>query len=219
MTTTIEKFVSVLQNEGVEAGRQAADAIRAEAEDEARRVLDEARQRAEGIVQEAEDQAKRTRARVETELKFAARDTVLRLSETISQIFEAVIRAAMEQELSDVEFIRTLVHDVVMQYARADSEPNGMLVINVTEDTRRQLAHWAIHALREGLKDSSVHVDVKGSLTEAGFEYRISDGTVEVTVDSLTATLSELVRPQLRDLIQSTVRDHGSSEEHGQPKT
>ena len=143
---------------------------------------------------------------------------MLRLCEAISKVFEAVIRAAMERELADVEFIRELVHDVVMQYARADSESDSVMVINVTEDARRQLAHWAIHGLREGLKGSSVHVDVQGSLRDAGFEYRISDGTVEVTVDSLTATLSELVRPQLRKLMQATTNEYGDTEEHGQPK-
>ncbi len=219
MTTTIEKFVSVLQNDGVEAGRQAADAIRAEADEQARRALDEARQRAEAIVQEAEAQAKRTRARVETELKFAARDTVLRLCEAISKVFTEVIRAAMARELSDVEFIRALVQDVVMQYARADSESNSVLVVNVSEENQRKLAHWAIHGLREGLKGSSVHVDVKGFLKEAGFEYRISDGTVEVTVDSLTEILSGMVRPQLRKLMQATISESGNAEEHGQPKT
>ncbi len=219
MTTTIENFVSLLQNDGIEAGRQAADAIRAEADENARKILDEARQRAEAIVQEAEAQAKRTRARVETELKFAARDTVLRLCEAISKVFDAVIRAAMARELSDVEFIRTLVHDVVMQYARADSESKSTIDINVTEETRRQLAHWAIHGLREGLKGSNVHVDVKGFLKEAGFEYRITDGTVEVTVDSLTETLSSMVRPQLRKLMQATLSEFGGVEEHGQPKT
>jgi hypothetical protein len=47
-------------------------------------------------------------------------------------------------------------------------------------------------------------VNLHGALSTAGFEYKVSGGTVEVTPESVVQVLSEIVTPQLQQLIVSS---------------
>jgi len=201
MADSIESFVSKLQNEGVEAGRQQAEAIRAEARDEADRIIHDAEQKAAKIIQDAEQQAADTRHRGQTDLQLAARDTVLRLRETLSRALRTVLVTGTEQPLGDPEFLKGLIHDVVMQYARADREGQVSIQIRVSDEVKDQLTDWCRHQLAPEAEGAGVAVDIKGALAEAGFEYQVQDANVEVTRTSVVETLSDLVSPRLREML------------------
>jgi len=201
MADSIESFVSKLQNEGVEAGRQQAETIRAEARDEAERIIHDAQQKAAKIVQDAEQQAADTRQRGQTDLELAARDTVLRLREALSGALRTVLVTGTEQPLGDPEFLKGLIHDVVMQYARADREGQISVQIRVADEVKNQLTDWCRQQLAPEAEDAGVAVDIKGTLAEAGFEYQIQDANVEVTRTSVVETLSDLVSPRLREML------------------
>ena len=201
MTGTLEAFVDKLQSDGVQAGQEAAEKIRAEAEQQASRQVQEAQERAATIMAEAEASCEKTRERAETELKLAARDALVRLQEALSRALQGVLAGGVQEQLREAEFLGKLLHDIVMEYVRADTEGTRAVTINVSEEMRHQLTHWAIKALHKDLKGSDTSVDLHGTLTEAGFEYKVSGGTVEVTVDSVVEILSEMVTPELRALV------------------
>jgi len=201
MAGTIEAFVDQLQADGVQAGQAAAEKIRAEAEQQAERLIAEAQAKAKAIIAEAEAQIEKTRERAETELRLATRDALIHLQETLSRALRGVLAGAAQEQLSQAEFLGKLLRDVVMQYARADSECAGSVTINVSEEMRHQLTHWAIQALHKDLEGTGTNVDLHGKLAGAGFEYRVSGGTVEVTVDSVVEILSQMVSPELRALV------------------
>jgi len=204
MAETIEAFIDKLQADGVQAGREAARKIHAEAEQRAQQLIQEAQARAKEIVERAEAESRRIQERTETELELAARDTVIRLCESLHRALQEVLAAMASEQLGDPEFLRELLHDVVMQYVRADIARDGTITINVSEEMRRRLTHWAIQALHKDLMSSGTGVDLHGSLVGAGFEYKVSDGTVEVTVESVVEVLSELVGPELRAIVDRT---------------
>jgi len=201
MTGTIEAFVDKLQADGVQAGQEAAEKLRSEAEQEAARLVQEARAQAEKIIAEAKAESEKKRERAETELQLAARDAVVHLQETLNLAMRGVLAEAVQEQLSTTEFIGALLRDIVMQYVQADAEGTTSVTINVPEEMRHRLTHWAIQTLRVDLEGSDTRVDLHGTLNEAGFEYKVSGGTVEVTVDSVVETLSEMVGPELRALV------------------
>ncbi|GMU20741.1 MAG: hypothetical protein AMXMBFR13_08370 [Phycisphaerae bacterium] len=201
MPDTIQAFVGRLQAEGVEAGRQAAAKIEAEAEERAARVLREAETKASEIRAQAETDAAGHRNRTEGELRMAVRDTVLALRETLGRMLHRVILARVEAQLSDDAFLRDLILEVLRQYARADGEGRSDIRISLTPETQRQLAQWAVQELRQELSDHTRRVDLNGTLEKAGFEYRLTGGTVEVTSESVAGKLHELARPELRNLL------------------
>ncbi len=205
MAETIEAFVDKLQADGVKTGREAAEKIRAEAEQHARHLIEEAQARAEKIIDHADAESGRLRAKTETELKLAARDTVIRLQEALTRALQGLLAAAVADKLNDPEFLQGLLHDIVMQYVRADTEGIRAVTINVSEEMRHQLTHWALQVLHKDLVTSGTSVDLHASLAGAGFEYTVSDGTVEVTVESVVEILSELVGPEVREMVAGAV--------------
>lgn len=207
MAETIEAFVDKLQADGVEAGREAAEKIRAEAEQHRQQLIHEAQARAKEIVEEADAESQRIRAKAETELELAARDTVIRLQETLNRALQGVLAATAGEVLRDAEFLRELLRDIVMQYVRADIEGTGLITINVSEEMRRELVPWAIQALHQDIAGSGTVVDLHGALAGAGFEYKVTDGTFEVTAESVVESISDLVGPAVRDLVARAVNN------------
>jgi len=207
MAESIESFVNKLQNEGVEAGKKEAEKIRAEAQDEADRIVQEARQQADKIRQDAQRDAEDTRQRGQTDLQLAARDTVLRLRETLNRALRAVLAAGTEQALGEEEFLKGLIRDVVLQYAQADRENRTSIQIRVSDEVKDQLADWCREQLAPEAEEAGAAVRLEDALAEAGFEYQVRDANVEVTQASVVETLQDLVSPRLRDMLAKATEE------------
>jgi len=205
MPDTIESFVAKLQSEGVEAGRQEAEKLLAQARKEAEHILAEARQGAERTVADAQKEAQARLVKGRTELELAARDTVLRLRESLSNALRAVLLERTRQALADPEFLRRLIHDAVVQYALAQHEGREQVTINISPETRQQLTAWLLQELGQQ-KAGHTSVDLHSTLAEAGFEYRLDGETVEVTAGSLAETLSEMVNPELKKILDQATQ-------------
>lgn len=190
MTQTIEAFINRLQNDGVEAGREAAEKICAQAEQQAQERIAEAAEQAKRIIDQAQAEGAQIRARTETELKLAARDTVVRLQEALNRALQAVLRDAVREKLDDADFLSGLIREVVQRYAEADAAGSGPMTINVSEGMRQRLLSGTVAAFRQA--------DLRGTLAEAGFEYVTADGTVEVTAASVVEVFSEMLGSELR---------------------
>ncbi len=206
MAGNIESFVAKLQEEGVQAGQQAAEKIIADAQSQAAKIISDAKKQAEDIVSGAKKQAEDTLARNRVELNLAARDAVLRLRETLDKALGAVIARGVQVKLENTEFIGTLLHDLILDYAKRDIEGKVAVNINVAPDMRQKLVDWALHEIGQDAIDKArknVSIDLKGTLAASGFEYRVDGATIEVTLDSVTETLKDLVGPELRKIIDA----------------
>ena len=202
MAETIESFVAKLQQDGVQAGREEAERIRAEAQRQAETILSDARLKAEAILADARVQADKTLQRVQGELALVSRDAVLRLREALERALKAVLSHKAEIALQDGEFLSRLLHDLVVEYARADCEGRNVMKINVSQQARHQLAEWALREMTHKADQAHMPIDLKGALAHAGFEYSVNDATVEVTVDSVAEMLQEMASPRLREIIR-----------------
>jgi len=208
MAESIESFVAKLQAEGVQAGKQQADKIRAEAEKQAQQIIAEAEKQAQKIIADAKAQAENLRARTDSDLQLACRDAILRLQEKLAQTVQAVLSRAVERQLSDVQFIGNLLTEIIRTYTQSDTHRDGPISINVSPDMRDQLVDWAIQQMgREAVDSAHESIDLKGTLAEAGFEYRVSDGTVEFTTSSVVEVLMDMAEPSLREMLNKAVRD------------
>jgi hypothetical protein len=204
MAETIEAFVAKLQAEGVQAGQRAAEQLQAEARRKADETVRQAGAKAKEIVAEAETRREATLAKSRTELQLAARDTVLRLRDALSRAIQAVLARRTEQVLKDVEFLRRLIHDIVMRYVQSDIEHENTITINVPPEMKEQFAHWLLEELVH--KTNGQSFDLRGTLGEAGFEYEIDGATVEVTQRSVVDALSDLVGPVLREVLNEAAK-------------
>jgi len=209
MAESIETFVAKLQNEGVQAGRQEAEKIAADAQKEAERIVADAKAQSEKTIAEANAEAQNILTRGKTELSLAARDAVLRLRETLGRSLQAILRYHASEALGDVEFLGRVLHELILLYAKDEQAAREGFRVNVSPDLREKLAEWALKEIgRDRLEDINMPLDLQGTLSGAGFEYTMSGATVEVTLDSVVETLSDLVGPELRKVLESAATDN-----------
>jgi len=207
MPETIESFVAKLQTEGVEAGRQAAAKLQADAETQARKIVADAQAQAKKLLADADVQARQTIERAKGELALAARDTMLSLRKTLSKALTALLADAARKPLTDVSFLGKALHEIVGLYSKADQEQETLITINVSPEIRETLISWAVKELGHEIGDHKhPEIDLRGTLSQAGFEYEVHGATVEVTVDSVVETLSELISPALAEILDQAVK-------------
>jgi len=213
MVESIETFVAKLQNEGVEAGRQEAQTIVADARTEAEKIVADAQVQADKTIAQAKAEAENLLSRGQTELSLAARDAVLRLQETLSKSLQAILRYHAGETLQDVNFLGKVLHELILLYAEDELSAKGGITFNVSPDLREKLADWALKEIgQDRLDDIGVHMDLRGTLSGAGFEYSAAGATIEVTLDSVVETLTGLVSPELRKVLESAAADTPKSE-------
>jgi hypothetical protein len=204
MAESLESFVAKLQAEGVQAGRQAAEKIRTEAQAQAAQIVAKARKEAQTIVADAQARAKGERDRAQTELKLAARDATLRLRDALNTAGRAVLAQGAKAGLADVEFLGKVIHDLVVLYAQADLEGRGTIEVNVSPEICKKLSAWALHEVTDqALRESKSTINLTSALRQEGFELRVAGSAIEVTLESVVSTLAELVGPALREVLES----------------
>ncbi|MCP4375752.1 MAG: hypothetical protein GY794_06200 [bacterium] len=213
MAESIETFVAKLQTEGVQAGRQEAESIVADAKTEGEKIVADAQSQADKIVAQAKTEAENLLSRGQTELSLAARDAVLRLQETLCQSLQAILRHRSGETLQDVGFLGKILHELILIYAKDELSSKSGITINVSPELKQQLVDWALQEIGQDKIDNiGLHMDLQGTLSAAGFEYTVAGATVEVTLDSVVETLTSLVGPELRKVLESAASDTTKSE-------
>ena len=207
MGETIESFVAKLQAEGVEAGQQAAEKLLAEAKQQAEKIIQEANKQAERTLTDAKAKADSLLARAKTELDLAARDVVLRLREALEKALEAVLAESLKGKLANADFLARTLHDLVLLYAKADIERTGSMEINVPPELQEALTSWALKEMTKKAEESGMTIDLKSTLSTRGFEYSVSGATVEVTLESVIETISEMVSPYLAEVVEQAAAE------------
>ena len=201
MADTIETFVAKLQSEGVEAGKAQAETILADAEQQAQKIVADAHAKAEKIVADAHAEGEGLLERSRTELQLAARDTMLRLRDSLNQSLSAVLARGTREQLADVAFMQELIREVVMAYAKADLEGKRRFELRVQDEMKDKLAEYVHTQIAPDAQKNELPVEVADSLHAAGFEYEVTGATVEITQDSIVETLKQLVAPRLREVL------------------
>ncbi|MFO8009999.1 MAG: hypothetical protein R6U89_04205 [Dehalococcoidia bacterium] len=202
MAETIEEFVEKLKAEGVEEGRRQAEQVLREAQQQADRIIADAESKAGDIIAGANKEAESLVSRGHTELELAARDATLKLQDALQRSLMSVIGRAVEEKLNDAEFLKELIQSIVVRYIEADIRGSQSVEIDVSPEMRDRLSEWAINQLRQVTADSSIYVDIKDNLRQAGFEVSFEGATVEITRESVVETLMQLVGPRLREILR-----------------
>lgn len=197
----IESFVATLKSEGVDAGKTAAGEIEAEAREKGAQIIAAAKSEADGIVAEANGEAENLKARMDSSLELATRDTVLLLQEKLSALLSALLAQQVDQTLADQEVLANIMREVILASTQRQSTGKVKAEIHVPKETQSRLITIALRELTRALKNQDIQAEVKSSLPKSGFEYKIEGSTVVVSTDSVTALLSEMIDPELRHML------------------
>jgi V/A-type H+-transporting ATPase subunit E len=209
----VQDLISRIRDEGVQAGRQEAERILAEAQQQAARMIEDAQS-------EVEEMRKKANAEIDTEktaaleaLKLAARDTGLRLEAEVIASFEScverlvspvahdgsVIRAlvlvlaghAVEEFVQDKE-IRVLASDLL--YKEAEESPE------LKERARQSVLGITGEMLREGVEL------IPSSEVDGGARVRLVGENLEIdlTADAIHRVLMKHLLPRFRRILEGS---------------
>ena len=201
---SLEAFIEKLHEEGVEAGLQEAEQLRAAAKAESTTLVEEAQETARRIVADAEARATAKLAEAKAELALVVRDVQLELRERLEATLTSLLEEGLERPLEDPEILAQLLVEVVRAHLRAENVDSETQTFEATvrPELLQELTAAAPARLGRALGDRA-RLDLKGELGSAGFEVRVRDGIVQVTPQSVAEKLGELMSPQLRGLLRA----------------
>jgi vacuolar-type H+-ATPase subunit E/Vma4 len=209
MPESIESFVKKLQSEGVDAGKEAAEKIKREAKREAEKILGDAKAEAEKILAKAKSDADKKLSRGQTELELAVRDAILKLNESLGRVLSAMLTQRVEKKLSDPDYLGEIMREVITAYAKADAGQLPLVEVNVSKKMGDKLNDHVLKDLFQNLSEEQDKMALRATLTKAGFEYKIHGATVEVSPDSVSELLAEMVSPALKEIFDKFIDKKG----------
>jgi len=202
MPTNIESFVKTLESEGVDAGKKAAMKIEAEAREKAEKINAEAKETANQIIVEAQAEAEKVKVRMNSSLELAIRDSIFLLREKLGQQLKTILRLNVEQALNDEETLVQVLREVIPAYAKSNTEKKLTTEINISNNINSRLLETSLRELAHSLKNQNVQLDISYNLAKEGFEYKIEGSTVEVSTESVTSLLAEMIDPGLQQFLE-----------------
>ncbi len=210
MPTNIESFVKTLESEGVDAGRKAAKKIEAEAREKADEINAEAKEKADQIIAEAQAEAEKVKARMNSSLELATRDAIFLLREKLSLQLNNILKLNVEQALNEEETLVNVLREVIPAYAKADAENKLTTEINISGNIKSRLLETSLRELARSLNKQNVQLDISYNLAKEGFEYKIEGSTVEVSTDSVTSLLADMIDPGLQQFLEKAANSESN---------
>lgn len=210
MPTNIESFVKTLESEGVDAGKKAAMKIEAKAREKAEEITAEAKEKANQIITEAQAEAEKVKARMNSSLELAVRDTIFLLREKLSQQLKAILKSNVEKALNDEETLLNVLREVISAYAKADIENKLTTEVNISNNLKSRLLETSLRELAHSLNKQNVQLDISYNLANEGFEYKIEGSTVEVSTDSVTSLLADMIDPGLQHFLEKAANSENN---------
>ena len=211
MPNNIESFVKTLESEGVDAGRKAAQKIEAEAKEKANKIISEAKEKADQIIEQSEAEAEKVQARMNSSLELAMRDAIFQLREKLSRQLDLILKLNVEKALKDEETLVNVLREVIPAYAKAGAGEKRQTEVKLPKDLKSKLLDSTLKELSNSLKKQDVQLDVSSNLAKSGFEYKIEGSTIEVTTDSVTSLLSEMIDPDLQQFLAKAAESDESA--------
>lgn len=108
-TAGVQELIQKIKSQGVEEGRQKADAIIRQAELDAEKILSTARERADQLYIEAKEKITTEQVASQEAIKIAFRDSELELRAKFRDAFTAYFKKMVSEQLIDKDFIRQLI--------------------------------------------------------------------------------------------------------------
>ncbi len=202
MPTNIESFVKTLESEGVDAGKKAGKKIEAQARATADTIIAKANETAGKIVADAKTEAEKVQARMNSSLELAARDAIFMLREKLGQQLAVMLKLNVEQALKDEDTLAHVLREVIPASAKAGAGNNLSADINISKDLKSRLIESTLRELARSLKNQNAQINVAHNLAKAGFECKIEGSTVEVSTESVTALLADMIDPELQQFLE-----------------
>ena len=179
---TLDQLIASLKSEGIASAEQESRKILAEAERQARQIVQVAEEKRETLLAEAEQAARDITRKGEAALQRASRDYRISVRNELLQMFQAVLESETRQEFTP-DLMKTAIEKVIENIG-SDVE------IRLSPEFSQELAayvHARFNASESGVavvEESSVLSGFSIAKKEQGWSYTISPEEVGAALQS-----------------------------------
>ncbi len=195
-TVGLSELIQRLKHDGIVAGEGERDKILEHARIQGQKIIDDATKKANDLINQAQTQCIAKTAHMESELKMAARDFLLKFKNELRQkIIQPTVQAKVASAASDDEFIKNCLKDLVLEYATVG---NGQIEAVVSKQTKEKLVDFFKSELSKELAGKSMPI-LTSEDSLSGFKLKQSGQNFvwDFSVEAISQELSRLVDPTL----------------------
>lgn len=194
MTEDLQQLLEKIQRDGVDKAKSDADKILADARAQAKALTDQAKADADKMKSEAEKEAEAFGRRAEETIRQAARDTVLNVEKSVTDMLSAILLKDVQKTMDNTNFVKELVAEAVKTYLNGKEDIAVAAGQKLADVLRSELASKAANGV----------TIITDENTGAGFSVRLSKGRIEHTFTgaAVADALSKQLRPRLAALLK-----------------
>ncbi|MDD2702482.1 MAG: V-type ATP synthase subunit E family protein [Candidatus Omnitrophica bacterium] len=198
MTDQIKELIEKINQEGSRAAEENARRIEQEARDKAGIILQKAESQAKKMTEEARDRIDSLQASSQAALKQAGRDLLLSLKQEIFEMLERVMVAQASAALKP-DALAAIISELIKEYCRG--QDTGVQVY-LKEQDRRVLEEDFLNKLKGELK-RGIELRAQDDI-QAGFVISFDSGKshFDFTDKSLAQYLGTHVKPKLAEILK-----------------
>ena len=199
--TNLDGLIRRIKEEGLEEAKKKTEEITVDAEQRASEIVEEARQEAEAILKRAEEARKREEVAGRRALEQAARDTALRVKESLTQIFDTVLKEETGKILSGKELERIIIR--VIDGWIKDRDKEVQLEILLNEKERKALEDFLLSKFKQKLR-TGIEVNAHPRI-EKGFHMGEKGNNFyhDFTDEGISDVLAAYLNPKLAEILDS----------------
>jgi|SRR5574344_349579 V/A-type H+/Na+-transporting ATPase subunit E len=201
MQNKLQELTDKLYNEGLSKGRQDAEEMKSKAKTEAASIIKEANAKAKEIIANAEKEAKELTHKTENDIIMASSQTISKIKQEVENaiVSEALING-VNSSINDVEFLKSIILEIVKSFNPANSEPVALDII-LPASIKAQLEEFMKDKIA-AICNKGIEIQFSNDLV-SGFKIGPSAGGYKISFagDDFQKILSEYLRPKTKTLL------------------
>ncbi len=202
--TNLNDLIQKIKSEGVQEAEKKSEEIVKEAKLTAAKILNEAWHDANAITEKAQEEIERKEHMSKTALEQAARDIILRIRVSLTDIFDSLMKREFQKVLSG-PILEAVLMKIIEGWQR-DKSGDLNLELFLNESERDTLLEGFLSRLQDEIR-AGIEIKVHPNI-ERGFRIGVkgSHVTYDFTDEGIADVLSEYLNPRLYPFIDSLVK-------------
>jgi len=198
MEIQVQELIDRIKKDGVKAATEEANKIKAEADNESRRIIESARKEADDLLERAKQDAERSQKAGIAALEQASRNLILAFKDEIQALLNKIINDKVKANYNEDVLKATLPELLKSWAAKGDVD----LSVILPENELSKLQGFFSDKLKEEL---SKGVELKSNRKLAsGFHISNKEGSVyyDFSSEAVAKLLSAYLNPKLAELLK-----------------
>jgi V/A-type H+-transporting ATPase subunit E len=202
MDIQLQELIEKIKKDGIESAQAEAVKFKADAEAEAKKIVEAAKRQAENLIAQAKADAERSEKAGIAALEQASRNLVLAFKGEIQGLLNKITAAEVSSAYS-AELIKNVLPDLIKNWAAKNTDS---LSVILSEGDAKKLDDAFRARLASALKGG---VDFKiGKNLEAGFHIAEKDGSAfyDFSAEAVAALLASYLNPRLAEILTGAAK-------------